>query len=110
MSIQDEDLSNMLRAIKSENWRYVNHWLPTWSHADQFMLLRALPLGTLEDLHHFAYEHVQYLQKKLYETQYMCDTMVTLLRAKDIYPDIYDDDSPTTRAQIKEAVEAMGWG
>ena len=110
MSIPAEDLSTMLRAIKSENWRYVNHWLPTWSHADQFMLLQALPPGTLEDLHHFAFEYVQYSQKKLYETQYMCDTMVTLLRAKGIYSDIDDEDSPATRAQIKEAVEAMGWG
>jgi hypothetical protein len=110
MSILDEDLTNILTAIKSENWAYISHHLPTWSHADQFMLLQALPPGTLEDLHHFAFEYVQYSQKKLYETQYMCDTMVTLLRAKDIYSDIESDDSPATRAQIKEAVEAMGWG
>lgn len=110
MSISAEDLSTMLRAIKSENWAYINHNLPTWSHADQFMLLQALPPGTLEDLHRFAFEYVQYYQKKLYETQYMCDAMVTLLRAKGIYSDIERDDSPATRAQINEAVESMGWG
>ena len=109
MSILDENLSNMIKAIKSENWRYVNHNLPTWSHADQFMLLQALHPGTLEYLHHFAFEQVQYLQKKLYETQYMCDTMVTLLRTKGIYSDVNDDDNPATRAQIKEALEQEGW-
>lgn len=101
-----EEIDNLIRAIKSENWAYVNRRLPGLKHVEQFLLLSQLPTGIQEDVHHFLFDHVQYLRKEEYEAQYACDTLVTLLRAKGLYVDVKSDtDTNETRDHIKKVIE-----
>ena len=103
----NSEIENILIAIKTENWAYTNRNLPRLSHEEQFYILDNIPVGILEDVHHFLFEQVQYAQKTLHETQYSSDMAVTILRKKGVYSDVQDDESSEKIKTITEYIKGI---
>lgn len=107
MGIEEEDIKNLLQAIRSENWGYVVRKLPQLKHHEQFMLMNALPPGTLEDVHHFLDDHMRFLQRTAFEIEYSKVAAVTILRQKDSYTDVAREKTLDLRVFIDEAVTGV---
>jgi hypothetical protein len=109
-TITNGEIDNILIAMKSGNWVYVIRTISRMRHAEQFMLLTAIPNEYLQDFHRNAYGHMQHLQKEYYETQYACDVSVTLLRNRGRYPDQKpDDDAKKLQITIHESIRRVLW-
>jgi hypothetical protein len=108
--ITKEEIDNILTAMKSGNWAYVIRVIPRMKHAEQFMLLNAIPIGYLQDFHRNIHGHMQYLQQEYYETQYACDTSVTILRSRGRYGDQkQDDDIKELQTVMNESIRRVLW-
>jgi hypothetical protein len=85
--IPQDELDDVVRAIAAENWQYVCRKLSSWKHADQYLLLSALPMRSLQEFHSNAFQIHQELTRQASEIEYSCITAVTMLRKEGVYAD-----------------------
>lgn len=105
----DEDVKNVITAIKSENWAYVCRWLPKLKHADQFYLLSMMTPAVLNKVRFMLFNHRSYLERDLYEVTYSSSAAVTILRMKDSYSDVKRDPEGVDKGfDILEELKAQG--
>lgn len=107
----EEDIEWIFQAIKSENWAYVVRKLPQLNHANQFLMMRSLPVEVLKALHFQLYSHAVDLRTIAHSTDYAYITAVTILRGKDSYPGTTfprSEEELEMRVMIESAKEKVG--